>query len=87
MSLYSLQRFSHVPHTDAFLRIGSSEHSGIRGIEHDGMEGAFVLCQAEGLRGAGAAYIVNQDSAVVAGASKDVVIVRMNGKPVDRFLV
>lgn len=49
------------------------------------MEGAFVLCQC--LHGVVAAYVVNEDPAVVAGAGEDFVIVRMNGQPVNRLLV
>lgn len=49
------------------------------------MEGAFILCQR--FHSVVATYVVNEDSTVVAGAGKDFVIVRMNGQPVDRFLV
>lgn len=51
------------------------------------MEGAFVLCQAERFVGTSATYIVNQNSPVVAGAGKYIIIVRMNGQPVDGFLM
>lgn len=83
--VYLLQRFSYVPHTNTFLSIGSSEHSGVRGIKHDRVEGAFVLCQ--GFHSVVATYIVNEDSPIVAGAGKYFVIVRMNGQSVDRLLV
>lgn len=82
---YLLQRFPYIPHTDTLFSIGSSEHSGIRGIKHDRMEGAFVLCQS--FHSVVATYIVNENSPVVAGAGKDFVIVRMNGQPVDRLFV
>lgn len=85
--IHLLQRFSYIPHTDTFLSIGSSEHSGVHRIKHDRVKGAFVLRQTESFRSACATYVVNQDPSIVAGASKDVVIVRMNGQPVDWFFV
>lgn len=85
MFIYLLQRFPYIPHTDTFFSIGSSEHSGIHGIKHDRVEGAFVLCQS--FHSVIATYIVNKHSSVVAGAGKDFVIVRMNGQPVDGLLV
>lgn len=86
-SVYLLQRFPHVPHADAFLCVGGGEHSGVHRVKHDGVKSGLVLRQAERFRGAGAAYIINQDSPVVAGAGKDIVIVWMNGQTVDRLFV
>jgi len=85
MFVYLLQRFPYIPHTNTFFSIGSSEHSGIRGIKHDRVEGAFVLCQS--FHSVVTTYIVNEDSPVVAGAGKDFVIVRMNGQAVNRLFV
>lgn len=85
--IYLLQRFSYIPHTDTFFSIGSSEHSGVHRIKHDGVKGAFVLRQAESFRSAIATYVVNQDSPVVAGAGKDIIIMWMNGQSVDWLFV